>query len=349
MKQLQTNYSFTDLKMKTYKFMLPFLIIASTIAIILENLNDYNSFFNRVALPTLLVWLVFVYLLIFRLSPKKFLYIEYLTFLFVSGLFGGKFWVAIHYEFGVNGLYMFGEFFNWIPLFFIFIYFTFDGKRALVVSLGFLVITTIISIDYILFGNFDRFSISPIIQFHLSNIVYVIALYFLQKLKQVYLQVNALDKMSNTDFLTDLPNRRYMHSLLLHELKKESRVSIILFDIDDFKNINDQYGHDIGDLALIKLSETIKIYLGDKGVLGRWGGEEFLIILSNTSPLTACEIAKEIQSLLEQTNFDQVGFVTSSFGVTGEEEHDSIQMLLNRADKALYEAKENGKNQVCVG
>lgn len=334
--------------MKTYKVMLPILIIASMIAIILENINDSTSFFNRVALPTLLVWLFFIYLMIFKLSSNQYRYIEYLTFLFTSGLFAGKFWVALHYEFGINGQFMFGEFFNWMPLFFIFIFFTFDGKRALAASLGFLALTFVIAVDYILMVDFQRFSMSPIIQFHLSNFVYVIALYSLQKLKEILLQANALKKISNTDFLTELPNRRYMHSLLLHEMKNESKLSVILFDIDHFKDINDQFGHDVGDVVLVKLSETIKSFLADKGVLGRWGGEEFLIILSNTSILTAHDIAEKIRELTEQTWIDPVGRVTSSFGVASEMDNDAIHLLLNRADKALYEAKDNGKNQVCI-
>lgn len=328
--------------------MLPILIVASAFATYLEIIIGSNSLFNRVALPSLLVWFIVIYLMVFKQNSNLFRYIEYVTIILISALFLGKFWVALHLEFGVSREYEFGEFFNWIPLFFIFIFFTFNGKKALLVSLGFLTLTTIIALDYFLLVDFDRYSISPIIQFHLSNMVYVIALYSLQKLKEVLLHADALRKTSITDFLTDLPNRRYMHSLLSQEFEKENNLSVILFDVDNFKSINDQYGHDIGDLVLIKLSVTIKSYLGEKGVLGRWGGEEFLIVLKNTPVIKATEIAEEVRVLLENTKIDEVGRVTSSFGVAGKTENDVPHMLLNRADKALYEAKENGKNQVCI-
>ncbi|WP_449539608.1 GGDEF domain-containing protein [Ferdinandcohnia sp. Marseille-Q9671] len=349
MKRFNTeDYSFADLKIKTYKFMIPVLIIASLFGIFLDYINEFESIYNRYALPTIMAWLLLMNFLIFKLSSRHFRYIEYVTFVFGSILFLGKFYVTIHYEFGVNGLNTFGEFFDWIPLLFIFNFFTFNGKRALTVSLLFLISTLLIAIDYVVSHDFDRLSVSPIVQFHFSNIVYVIALYFLQRLKEALLDANALKKSSNTDFLTELPNRRYMHNLLLIELKKKDKLSVILFDVDDFKKINDRYGHDIGDAVLIKISECVKSFLADKGLLGRWGGEEFLIILPNMSVSEASEIAEGIRLLLEQTTVEKVGIVTSSFGVTELRNNEAIHLLLNRADKALYEAKDYGKNQIRV-
>lgn len=348
MKQFSAvDNAFTKLKIKTYKVMLPILILATSVAIILEDLNNTNSIINQFILPILLVWLVTLFLLLLKMDPRKFRYFEYITLVLLSVIFLLKFWSTVH-QFGIDGYYTLGEFFDWLPLFFIFIYFTFNGRKALSISLLFLGTTFLIACFDLVFNDFDRLVFSPIVQFHLSNIVYVIALYFLQKLKVVFLEADAHEKAANTDFLTNLPNRRYMHELLQNELISNNELLVILFDIDNFKKINDQYGHDIGDLVLVNFSTLIRDHLKDEGVLGRWGGEEFVIVAKNKNLHEGALLAEEIRTLLEKNTFDTVGKVTSSFGVTERRPGDVIHSILDRADKALYEAKDSGKNKVLI-
>ncbi|MFT4412313.1 GGDEF domain-containing protein [Fredinandcohnia humi] len=340
--------SFTQIKIKTYKVMLPILILATTVGIILEDFNDTNDMVNQYSLPILFFWFVALYPLLLRMNSRHFKYIEYCTFVLLSGLFLLKFWIVVHYQLGIDGTYGLGEFFDWIPLYFIFIFFTFNGKRALSISLLFIWTTLLIATYEIATTHYNRLILSPLIQFHLSNLVYVIALYFLQKLKEVFLLADANKKAANTDFLTNLPNRRYMHELLQDKIQKGNKLSVILFDIDNFKKINDRYGHDIGDLVLKEVSHLIKSHLKSDSVLGRWGGEEFLVLAINRNAAESAVLAEEIRRLLEQTRIEPVGVVTSSFGVTEFGQNDAIHSFLNRADKALYEAKDSGKNQVLI-
>ncbi|ACM92330.1 diguanylate cyclase [Nautilia profundicola AmH] len=159
-----------------------------------------------------------------------------------------------------------------------------------------------------------------------------------------------LKKISFYDSLTDIYNR-YKIDLSLKsqiELAKKYKIplSIIFFDIDDFKKINDTYGHKVGDEVLIELSKLIKRNIRQTDIFGRWGGEEFIIILPNTDLTTATHIANKLKKAIEEHSFPIIKHLTCSFGVTELKDNDSLNTLTVRADSFLYEAKNKGKNRV---
>lgn len=154
-----------------------------------------------------------------------------------------------------------------------------------------------------------------------------------------------MEELANTDYLTGLPNRRKIDQALHHALKRQQKISIIYLDIDHFKQINDTFGHTAGDEALKEFSnETLEV-LGEKNMLGRWGGEEFMIILKNDLN-EATIFAEKIRAHIAEHRFETIGSLTVSFGVTELQEGDNLDTLLNRADKALYIAKNSGRNRV---
>ncbi len=128
----------------------------------------------------------------------------------------------------------------------------------------------------------------------------------------------------------------------------DSALSLIIFDIDYFKKINDTYGHLVGDTILKELSELIRNNLRESEYFVRWGGEEFVILLPGTSLQGAQMVAEKLRRAVEENTFSEVGKVTCSFGVTTLKEDDTIKSFLKRADEALYEAKNGGRNQVKV-
>ncbi len=125
-------------------------------------------------------------------------------------------------------------------------------------------------------------------------------------------------------------------------------LSMILFDIDFFKKINDTYGHLTGDVILKELAQTVKGNLREAEYFVRWGGEEFIVLLPGTSIQGAKMVAEKLRRTIEHTPFEKVGKVTCSFGVTALKIDDTIKSFLSRADEALYEAKEAGRNRVRV-
>ena len=125
-----------------------------------------------------------------------------------------------------------------------------------------------------------------------------------------------------------------------------SPLSMILFDIDHFKKINDTYGHLVGDTVLRELSEVVRANIRESEYFVRWGGEEFIILLPGTSLEGAKMVAEKLRRAIETHHFSTVGKVTSSFGVSALRTNDTIKTFIERCDEALYEAKEAGRNRV---
>ncbi|MCW8901770.1 MAG: diguanylate cyclase [Gammaproteobacteria bacterium] len=159
-----------------------------------------------------------------------------------------------------------------------------------------------------------------------------------------------LEKISVTDQLTKLYNRRKTDETLSFEMERAKRshgsFGIIMIDIDNFKKVNDTYGHLTGDDVLQEIARILSDNVRKIDVLGRWGGEEFLIVDNESDPDKVIEFAEKIRSAVEKHKFKQVGKVTCSFGVTQYVEGDTTASLIIRADKAMYAAKEAGRN--CV-
>lgn len=161
---------------------------------------------------------------------------------------------------------------------------------------------------------------------------------------------NEMEKLATIDALTGIYNRMYLEKILDREHKRvdryESELSIIMVDIDFFKRINDTHGHLTGDAVLIKFAETIKDNVRDTDIVGRWGGEEFLIISPEININQAENLSNKIRNIVEHLSFPESEKITSSFGVAQYKKGESITKTISRADKALYKAKELGRNQV---
>ncbi|MGC9097857.1 MAG: GGDEF domain-containing protein [Dictyoglomus sp.] len=159
-----------------------------------------------------------------------------------------------------------------------------------------------------------------------------------------------LEELSIKDDLTGLYNRRKMDQELekcLYIWERYNRpFSIIIIDIDDFKKINDTYGHLIGDMVLEKISKIIRENIRKSDIASRWGGEEFLILLPETNLQNATLVAEAFRRKIEEANFGIDEKITVSVGVANIENNESIDSLIQRADKNLYKAKEYGKNKV---
>jgi len=160
------------------------------------------------------------------------------------------------------------------------------------------------------------------------------------------------EKMAETDPLTNIYNRRKFSRLLDQEIQRVERydrfLSIVMLDIDHFKRVNDTYGHDTGDYVLRRMTELIKENIRITDVLARYGGEEFVIILPETDIKGASRQMERMRKTIEKTSFDGVGNLTISAGITSYMGGDGCKSMITRADKALYLAKEEGRNKVRI-
>jgi diguanylate cyclase (GGDEF)-like protein len=161
-----------------------------------------------------------------------------------------------------------------------------------------------------------------------------------------------LQDMANLDPLTGIYNRRKFAEVLTYEIERSHRyqqsLSLVMCDLDYFKQINDQYGHQAGDKVLVSIAECLRQLLRKTDVFARWGGEEFIILLPHTNLDEAAQLAEKIRTSIAEIGRDNGIKVTASFGVSQFHPNEDEIALLKRVDDALYEGKHNGRNQVVV-
>lgn len=165
-------------------------------------------------------------------------------------------------------------------------------------------------------------------------------------------QLLAMEKQATTDPLTGCYNRKMFNDLFRSETKKATRhnkkFSLIILDIDNFKSVNDTYGHLTGDEVLKKIASLACASIRESDIFARWGGEEFAVLLPETDMEGGAVLAEKIRVNIKNHHFDQAGNLTCSFGVCQYNAEEVGDTLISNADWALYHAKNHGKNQVAV-
>lgn len=161
---------------------------------------------------------------------------------------------------------------------------------------------------------------------------------------------NEIKLLATTDSLTGIANRREFNLQLEKEIERARRynapLSLVMYDIDHFKRVNDTFGHDAGDYVLKALTAIVKANIRAVDIVARWGGEEFMILMPQSDENAAGIAAEKLRKRIEQHYFEQVGNLTVSFGMTSFAINDDSNIFLKRVDDALYRAKEGGRNRV---
>ncbi len=201
-------------------------------------------------------------------------------------------------------------------------------------------------------------SSSALLGVHVFNLTVVFCMFSYLALFYVATVTRAhrkLASMATTDSLTGLFNRRHMIELAEKVLARHQRhptnLTLMLMDIDHFKQVNDQYGHDMGDRVLQAVSDLLKQSMRDQDFIGRWGGEEFLSILPDTDFSHAGDSAERIRKSVEELELysDDIRVcITLSIGITQYRADELLSDAIARADVALYESKSAGRNRVEV-
>ena len=159
-----------------------------------------------------------------------------------------------------------------------------------------------------------------------------------------------VNTMAITDGLTGITNRQAFGQLLEKEMERATRyaspLSLIMYDLDHFKRINDCFGHNTGDDVLKTIASLVSSNIRGIDLHGRWGGEEFMVLLPHTGLEAASEVAEKLRSLIAGHCFEKLGTITASFGVVELAPGESSRSLVQRVDDALYRAKKRGRNRV---
>lgn len=171
--------------------------------------------------------------------------------------------------------------------------------------------------------------------------------------EQLQAKNRLLEQLSTTDQLTGLKNRHFLEAEVPRQIAQVehqpgAELTLLLFDIDHFKQVNDQYGHHIGDTVLAEFAELLSQNIRELDIAARWGGEEFLLLCPDTGLKDAHQYAWTLLSKIRQFEFDQVGHCTASIGIASWKAGDNFDSICQRADSALYDAKAMGRNRVCI-
>ena len=197
--------------------------------------------------------------------------------------------------------------------------------------------------------TFNSFLVSLLVTFALMFVALNVALSGLV-IEPMARMNKKLEELATKDFLTDLVNRRrffeQLESAMAEARVKKTGLSIVILDIDFFKRINDTFGHDSGDVVLKNTALRVRELLRSSDCAARFGGEEFVLMLRETRIDAAMAIAEAVRGKIANAPFDLVGTVSASFGVAEWNQIEDGRALINRADKALYVAKQSGRNRV---
>lgn len=236
-----------------------------------------------------------------------------------------------------------------IAIGFILTYIVFERKRALWICLG--------QTALILFATLPllpEFSAEIAREFfrletRLVAIAFITLILAKAKDDLIETQNRALDVeiLAYLDPLTGLPNRRALSQMIEKRIAEpNAQLGLVVTDIDFFKSINDTYGHDIGDTVLREAASLLKNSLRERDLIGRWGGEEFVILLYDGNVVNHIQTTERIRHVIESNTFANGLRVTFSFGGSDFRYGDTLEKLFSRADQALYVAKSKGRNRV---
>ena len=222
-------------------------------------------------------------------------------------------------------------------------------KKGLIVSLIYYIVLYSILFYGLFYWENTNWDTLSFLRFIITSLVLIFAIFGMEY--SVHKMENNLKEISITDPLTGLYNRRKTDETIKEEYESFNRydmsLSICIIDIDNFKHINDTYGHAAGDMVLIQLSEILKNNTRKMDIIGRWGGEEFLIIMPHTNIDEAFANIKKIKQKINSFQFEGIGYITCSFGMSeAQNKEENIENIFIRTDENLYKAKNTGKDKI---
>lgn len=332
---------FSDMKRRVYKIVLPVLALSLGMSLFLSVNEGLLLTINVV----LLIGMLFAWLLLSTRFPLVaiewwllILAVIYLATMIVQGIY------VQMLDLGEGSL---GDFIVWLPIITLGLFLMFDRIQAMIANAILLAVLLIPAVP--VFGRLRSEQIESLILFYAGIIVYTSLAYFLHQLYRRRAEQNAMLRFAYIDALTGIANRHRIDNWLIEKTEAGERdgslFSVLFFDLDHFKDINDVYGHKTGDDVLRLLAEVVEKEVGQGDLFGRWGGEEF-IVLTDTGEEAAFKLAEQLRKSIENHDFGIAGNVTASFGLSVNRPGDTAESVLSRADERMYRSKQAGRNRV---
>lgn len=300
--------------------------------------------FDRLVLPVVSLLLLALLLSVYgRWVPPRFT--ESALFVLFSLVYLGKLTVSLAPGRSLDQIFV------WTPLLYVLAFMLFEPVPALLSS-----VTVVLASGGLTAARAPLTTASPrsLIEFFLATSVLIVMVYALSRLRidvaTLQAQLAGMRELAHQDPLTALPNRRALEATLIGASslaeRRAQRLAVLLFDLDGFKRVNDQHGHIVGDAVLRGVAARGGTVLRRSDTLGRWGGEEFLVVAPGIDLPGGLRLAERLRDALRSQPIVSGVSVTASFGVTSYHPGDSPDRLVERADDALYLAKQGGKDRV---
>ena len=243
---------------------------------------------------------------------------------------------------------------QWLPLIYV-VAFLFLRIRDALIASAISYVSLLIGQYFALSHHFGPTQTWPLVSnLAIAHASYMVVLWSIIKLRaanhEAQIRAKTMESYALIDELTGVFNRRGLE-MKLDKLRNSWRqtsvpYTIFMIDIDHFKRINDKFGHLIGDDVLAKIATIVNKHIRPEDIIGRWGGEEFMIISTRLDQYNAVNFAERIRTIIETQELDPVGKITASIGIANSQESDTLKGVILKADQSLYIAKEQGRNQI---
>lgn len=339
---VKKKQSFDEIKRKVYLIILPCILLSTLVSHFVQA-GKRESGFEYYAMLLLICLFIIGWFVVYFNRWKRFFE---LTILFILYFY---YWISIiqtiRKHIGNEETSELGVLVVWLPLILVYSFAALTRKAAIKASAVLFVAIVLPTVYY--FSELRMDFLESLIQLYIATIVYIVILVYSITFLRTQAEIEVMSQQLYLDPLTQIGNRKQIDEWMELYLKdtKEGQFSLIFFDLDRFKCVNDRFGHQIGDDVLEELAQVVQKVIGKQQYFGRWGGEEFMIVL----PASECDayvLAETIRHEIESYEFKEVGQVTASFGVTEFIEGDTVTTILERADRRLYESKKHGRNRV---
>jgi diguanylate cyclase (GGDEF)-like protein len=246
----------------------------------------------------------------------------------------------------------------WSPIVYILAFVALASHRSVLWGSLFLVATLVMGLGHLVYSSHDgqltSMELYFLVRYGLAGVTYMALLSVGVRLNERYVRARidaeAMTRLAHTDPVLDIANRRHLYLHFEQEMERAQRygrpLSVLMFDMDRFKQVNDTFGHDVGDDVLVQVARAVTRDLRKGDNFGRWGGEEFMILAPETGEARAAQMAERLRVIIAGLDLGRVGQVTASFGVAEYEPGTRLELWLKRVDQALYRAKGKGRNRV---
>ncbi|WP_335342715.1 GGDEF domain-containing protein [Pseudidiomarina terrestris] len=318
------------------------LIVVSPVLAIINQLFDQNHLMT--ALEYLLFAVAIGLYIWLRYRPQHVIVISWIVTLIIAVL------IAVYVVISKGQSYAL----YWLATFPPIAYFLLGGKRGLITSVIFFALCFIFLTQATDDWESAPFTLHSLNNIFIATVALIIILRHIEQTRAEafhYLEEHSqrLEYIAVTDRLTGLYNRAKLDSALSDALRKtkhhQREFSVVLLDIDHFKRVNDTYGHQVGDSILVELGQLLRCNVRSTDVAGRWGGEEFLLVLTEHTRQHAVMHAERLRHAIEAYEFRDGIRITASFGVASYRPGDDESSIIKRVDQALYRAKDEGRNR----